>query len=129
MELYIEPVRRTRDNRGRFLRGNNECRGKKKTFSKSGMKKIMKNLRKAIATRGRKGTNNGHKCVGITPDGSVTMYPSAAMAERAIGICHSTVSSRCRGMTKNRFIGGRYWYWEDDARWIEFYNKLNSPVK
>lgn len=29
-------------------------------------------------------------------------------------------------MTKNRFIGGRYWYWEDDARWIEFYNELNG---
>lgn len=130
MELYLPPIipepakPRIRDEKGRFLKGCNGCKGRKVKFSEEGMKKIMQNLQKAIAAKGRKGTNNGRKVIAISNDGKITCYPSANFAERANNLCHGVVSNRCSGKTSNREIGGLSWYWEDDDRWMEQVNEI-----
>lgn len=130
MELYLEPEikseKRTRDANGRFLKGCNECKGKKKHFSKKGKKKILENLKKAQQAIGKKWTNNGRKVIGIRPDKSFIVFPSANEAERRLDLCHAVVSNRCSGKTTNRFIGGFYWYWESDNSWVDFLNSLNN---
>lgn len=119
MELYIPHKPITRDNKGRFVKGNSVCKGVKKHFSKEGKTRIMENLRKAHTVKGRKGTNRRKAVIGINPDGTFTAYPSARFAEETMGICRTTIASRCRGKTKNRFIAGKEWYWESDEQWIK----------
>lgn len=128
MELRLEPEikPKTRDSKGRFLKGCNECKGKKKHFSAEAKEKLLENLKKAQKATGRKWTNNGRKVVGIRADGWVVVYPSANEAERRQGLCHGVISNRCSGKTENRFINGFYWYWEDDNKWIEYANSLNN---
>lgn len=129
MELYLPPIipeqqKPTRDAHGRFLKGCNGFKGKKRKISEEGMKRIMQNLQKAIATKGRKGTNGGKKVIAISPDGKVTCYPSASFAEHTNNFCHGVVSQRCNGKTKNREFGGFLWYWESDDRWMDKVNNM-----
>lgn len=128
MELRLDPevTPKTRDSKGRFLKGCNECKGRKKHFSEEAKKKLLENLKKAHKATGRKWTNNGRKVVGIRDDGRVLVYPSASEAERRLNLCHGVISNRCSGKTVNRFIGGFCWYWENDERWVEYVNGLED---
>lgn len=127
MELYLEPERKPSKERGsdgRFLKGYNGLKGKKRVVTDRMRKSLLENLKNANKATGRKWTCNGRSVIGIKLDKSVVVFPSAKEAERRMGFGHSVVSYRCNGRIANRFAGGLYWYWEDDPEWVEFINKL-----
>lgn len=126
MELYLEPERKPskeRDVNGRFLKGYNGLKGKKRVITEKLRKSFLENLKKANAAE-RKRIGNGRSVIGIRPDKNVVVFPSANEAERRLGLGHGVISYRCNGRTRNRFIGGFYWYWENDPKWIEFINNI-----
>lgn len=117
MELYIEPERPQRDKKGRFIKGYHVASPRRLTPKFYAA--IMNNLKKATKIKGRKGLNKCKPVVGIRADKTFVVFPSARLAERELGITRCCVGNRCRGTTKDRWMSGFKWFYEDDDRWME----------
>jgi hypothetical protein len=121
MELYLEPIRRTRNPiNGKFLKGHNPHNKGKKWEDYMDMRKakrIKRIAKRNLRVRYDIGGWNKRQVIGIKDGKIIGVFESATKAGKQLNLTRRNISHCCNG--KRKHCGGIRWFFEDEInKWI-----------
>lgn len=118
-ELYLEPERRVRDEKGRFVKFHPNTNKPNKVVSKKTRRNISKGNKKAYKEgRMRPPIYQGKKVVAIKDGKLIGVFKSAQAVATHFNVGRGVISRVCRG-ERQTFHGFNFFY-EEDSKWIDF---------
>ena len=126
MELYLEPIRMTRNPvNGKFLKGHVPHNKGKKWSDYMDMRKakrIKRIAKKNLKYNYNIGGWNKKKVIGIKDGKIIGVFNSAHDAAKRLGLIRRNISHCCRG--ERNHCGGIRWFFESEINlWVKFLQK------
>ena len=125
MELYLEPVRRMRDEHGRFVKNHPCSTSSGHTKSKKVRKNISKGLKKAFKEgRVNPPKYTGKKVVAVKDGEFLGCFDSATKLAEHLNVSKVNIIRVCT--KKRKAFRGIQFFYEKDKEWMSYLNTENG---